>query len=224
MELPFGLYPRLYVKRKAQLFPVIEKYTGEKIAPGTPHGKIIPVYFRLLRTDEAFRAEIDALIEAQESKLLTAQQKVSLMKAAKENKGAGVESNLHGLGYAHNSAAFNNAISDWRILNVFRSEENKVPVTNKLFGGTSEKTLSGSDSGSGSSATGIFGGIAGAVGSIFDYAATSKAAKAQEDAAFMEVVLNEQKKDDTMKILAITGVTVVILGLGVYFVLKLKKS
>lgn len=126
---------------------------------------------------------------------------------------------------------YKEAISDWRILNVFRSEENKVPITNSLFGGGTTKTLAGStdssgsfDSGSSSGGGGgLLGGLAGMVGGIFGYAATSKAAQAQEDAQFMEVILTEQKKDDTTKILIVSGIALLFVGVGAYFVLKLRK-
>lgn len=224
MEMPFGLYPRFYVKRKDQLFPVIEKYTGNKIVPGTPHGKIIPEYFRLLRTNDAFRAEVDALIDSQAGKLMNNKEKIALKQAAAQNKGVSVESNLHGMADPQNANAYNNAVSDWRILNIFRSEEDKVPISNGLFGGTSEKTLAGETSPTYSTGTGLLSSITSAVGNIFGYAAESKSAQAQSDAAFMEIVLNEQKQDDTMKILVISGITLAFVALGVYFVLKTKKS
>lgn len=54
---------------------------------------------------------------------------------------------------------FNNAISDWKILNVFRKEENKVPTTNGLFGGGgSTKTMSGVTDAKGNFLSNIFGG------------------------------------------------------------------
>ena len=59
---------------------------------------------------------------------------------------------------------------------------------------------------------------------IFGYASTAKAAKAAEEKAFYDVILNEQKKDDTMKILVVSGVTLAFLGLGVFVVLKFRKK
>ena len=170
MEMPFGLYPRLYVKRKEQLFPIIEKYTGEKIDAKTSHGQILPTYLRLLRTNDAFRSEVDALIQPQAGRLLNHKEKNTLKSKPSVNKGVSA-----------GNRAVNNA------------------------------------------AGAVIGGIAGAVGNIFGFAAENKAAQAESDAAFMEVVLNEQKKDDTMKILVITGITLAFVGLGVYFVLKTKK-
>jgi hypothetical protein len=177
MEMPFGLYPQFYVKRKEQLFPLIEKYSGEKITAKTPHGQVIPIYFRLLKTNEAFKTEVNALIDSQASKLLTVKQKVALKKAEKESlaKGISVESNLHG------TANYANA------------------------GGL------------------VVGSIADAIGGIFGTITASKQADAANDAAFYEVVLNEQKNDDTMKILVVTGITLAFVGLGVYLVLKLRK-
>lgn len=102
MEMPFGLYPQFYVKRKSQLFPLIEKYSGEKISAGTSHGTVIPVYLRLLKTNAAFKAEVDALIEAQSSQLITLKQKV-MLKQASQNDQSNITSNLH------NGTAFNNA-------------------------------------------------------------------------------------------------------------------
>lgn len=65
MTSSFGLYPAFYVKRKDQLFPLIEKYTGERIGSNVPHGKVIPLYYRLLRTNPAFRADVDDAIAGQ---------------------------------------------------------------------------------------------------------------------------------------------------------------
>lgn len=65
--------------------------------------------------------------------------------------------------------------------------------------------------------------IAGAIGNIFGTIKADKESEAASDQMFYETVLSDQKKDDTTKILIVTGVTVVILGLGVFFVLKLRK-
>jgi hypothetical protein len=152
METKFGLYPRFYAKRKAQLFPIIEKYSGKSIDRGENHKNVINLYFELLRDNPGFKAEVDALIASQRSKL------------ANVNKGE------------TRSAA-------------------GLMVT----------------------------AIAEGVGSIFDFATTKTEANAQSEAQFMEAVLNEQKKNDTTKILVVTGVTLLFVGMGVYLVLKLKK-
>lgn len=175
MEMPFGLYPQFYVKRKAQLFPLIEKYSGKKISSGTPHGEILPLYLRLLKTDASFKADVDALIAGQESKLMTVQQKADLQKEVKANKGAPVESNLHG------GAEFKNA-------------------------------------------GGIFSTIINTVGGVITGAQAKATAQAESDEAFYEVVLNAQKKDDTTKILVISGAAIVIVGLAIFLIVKMKKK
>jgi len=181
MEMPFGLYPRFYVKRKDQLFPLIEKYSGEAVKDGETHGKTIQRYFALLRDDPAFREEVDNLISAQGGKLATAKEK-QVLKRAQINMNEGerlMKGNNYQNGKVHNSAS--GAAMD--------------PVT----------------------------AIASGIGSIFDFANTRSEANAEADAQFMEIVLNEQKKNDTGKILVITGITLAFVGLGVYLVLKLKK-
>ena len=94
MELPFGLYPNFYVKRKKQLFPLIEKYSGQKIRPDTPHGSVILLYYNLLKNDLKFRSEVDKLIIAQGSRLATGPQKKVLTDNSKNVVGiiAGITS------------------------------------------------------------------------------------------------------------------------------------
>jgi hypothetical protein len=69
----------------------------------------------------------------------------------------------------------------------------------------------------------IFGGVLGFIGNTFGLIAANKAAKAQSDQAFMDIVLNEQKKDDTTKILIISGITLAFIAIGGYMVIKLRK-
>lgn len=71
----FGMYPRLFVKEKSTLYPIIEKYHGSAVS-ALKQGQIIKIYFNLLRSDSGFRGEIDALISAKGSKLYTLQQRV----------------------------------------------------------------------------------------------------------------------------------------------------
>jgi len=154
---------------------------------GKTHGQAIKIYLGLLRTNEAFRGEVDGLIAG---------------------------------------GKYKDAISDWRILNIFRSENNKVPTTNSLFGGSySDKTLSGSsgsDSGSSdsnsSNGAGILGGALSVIGGLFG----AKQGEAAGDIAYYET-LAAQKRADTTKILIISGVTLGIIGLSVFMVIKLKK-
>jgi len=144
MNNQFGLYPQFYVKRKDLLFPLIEKYYGVSMK-GKTHGQAIKIYLGLLRTNEAFRGEIDGLI----------------------------------------AEKFKNAID---------------PVT----------------------------GIAEAVGKLFGmFSGSVRTAKlnleAQEDANFTAIILAEQNKSNTGTILIISVVTLGILGLGVWLIVKMKK-
>jgi hypothetical protein len=66
--------------------------------------------------------------------------------------------------------------------------------------------------------------IGGAIGTIFGFGKSIVDKQAKEDEQFMDIILNEQKKDDTTKILVVSGITLAIIGMGVFLVLKLKKS
>ncbi len=82
----FGLYPRFFVKKKDLLFPLIEKYTGQTVKD-KPQGQIIKLYFNLLRTNTTFRDEVDVLIAAQGSKMLTLKEKLMAKKTIKTQAG-----------------------------------------------------------------------------------------------------------------------------------------
>lgn len=82
----FGLYPRFFVKKKDLLYPLIEKYTGQ-IVKDKPQGQIIKLYFNLLRTNTTFRDEVDVLIAAQGSKMLTLKEKLMGKKTIKPKAG-----------------------------------------------------------------------------------------------------------------------------------------
>lgn len=181
METLFGLYPRFYAKRKDQLFPLIEKYSGEYIKKGEVHKNIIQRYFALLRDNPEFKAEVDALIASQSDKLMKSKEKQALNFEQKTmNEG---EKQIKNSGNGQSSGYKS------------RYQNAADPVT----------------------------AIAEGIGSIFDFANTKAEANATAEAQFMEAVLNEQKSNDTGKILAVTGVTLAFVGLGVYLVLKLKK-
>jgi hypothetical protein len=67
MDARFGLYPHFYVSRKSLLFPLIEKYSGKSMK-GATHGEAIQLYLDLLKTNAAFKSEVDALILQQNFK------------------------------------------------------------------------------------------------------------------------------------------------------------
>lgn len=181
MGTPDALYARFYARRKNTLFPIIEKYYGVSLK-GKSHGQVIQIYYRLLRTNEAFRIEIDKLV------------------AGQNYKNADAASPIGGGAAGGAFAAFTNLFAG-----------GSAATT---LSGTVPKTDSGVDTG---------GGIGGFFASIFGYASTVKAAKAQTDAQFMEIVLAEQKQNDTTKILIVSGVALLFVGVGAYFVLKMKK-
>jgi hypothetical protein len=81
----FGMYPRLYLKKKDSLYPLLEQYSGETMT-GKSQGQIIHVYFNLLRNNAEFKTAVDALISQLGSKLLTIQDKISAKKAAAKSK------------------------------------------------------------------------------------------------------------------------------------------
>lgn len=83
MDVSFGLYPRLYAKRKDLLFPVIEKYSGQSLS-GKTHGQVIQLYFGLLKTNIAFKDEIDGIIIKYSDKLLKQSEKAEMKAAQKE--------------------------------------------------------------------------------------------------------------------------------------------
>jgi hypothetical protein len=56
----FGAYPGIYVNRKSELFPLIEKYSGQSMK-GMNHGQAIKIYINLLKTNPEFVKEVDAL-------------------------------------------------------------------------------------------------------------------------------------------------------------------
>jgi len=86
----FGLYPRFFVRKKDILFPLIEKYTGEPLGSKSK-GQVVKIYFNLLRTNSAFKTEVDALIKEQGGKLLTIQERIMAKKSAKVEKTKGVQ-------------------------------------------------------------------------------------------------------------------------------------
>jgi hypothetical protein len=61
MESVFGQYPKIYVNRKSELFPLIEKYSGQSMK-NMNHGQAISIYINLLKTNPEFVKEIDALV------------------------------------------------------------------------------------------------------------------------------------------------------------------
>ncbi len=85
MITQFGLYPRLFAKKRSDLEALISKYSTESLS-GKPKGQVIKIYFNLLRTNADFKAEVDNLIKTQGSKLLTIQQRVMGKKLEKVKK------------------------------------------------------------------------------------------------------------------------------------------
>lgn len=136
MDNQFGLYPQFYVKRKDLLFPLIEKYLGISMK-GKTHGDAIGLYLRLLKTNEGFRNEVDALIAG---------------------------------GNYKNALDPVTAIFSW-------------------FGGISNR----------------------------------KAAEANSDAQFNEIILAAQQQDDSSKILIISVVTLLVVAAGIFVFVKMKK-
>lgn len=156
MEKTTAGYAKFYVKRKGKLFPLIEKYTGEKISSKTPHGKAIGVYYAQLKNNPAFKQEVDAIML---------------------------------------SSGFKNA------------DDTTTDEKPGLF-----------------KPGGFFTGILGAAGGIIDTVNLNKQAELESDKMFYQTVLNSQQQDDTKKLLIVSGVTIAIIGVAVFFVLKYKKG
>lgn len=112
-------------------------------------------------------------------------------------------------------AGFKNAIGDWKIWNIFKKKDTDPGA---LVG--TGYDASDFDSGGGVS---VGGGISGFLGNLLGLATAIIDKKATEEEQFNDIILNEQKNNDTTKILIVSGITIVILGLGVYFVVKMKK-
>lgn len=60
MENRFGHYPKVYVKNKSELFPLIEKYYGQSVK-GMNHGQVVKIYLHLLKNSPDFVSEVDAI-------------------------------------------------------------------------------------------------------------------------------------------------------------------
>jgi hypothetical protein len=54
-------YAKIYVNQKSKLMKLIEKYSGESTKK-MKHGELANLYIYLLRNNEDFRTEVDALI------------------------------------------------------------------------------------------------------------------------------------------------------------------
>ncbi len=155
MTTQFGLYPRFYVKRKDLLLPLIETYGGGSLK-NKNHGQVLKLYIELLRSNAAFKSEVDALIAANESKLLNAREKKELKSSS--------------------------------------TKRNAIGAT-----------------------------IVAGIGSVLDIFSSRADAKAASDEAFYSIVLDEQKKSDTTKILVASGIGLAFVGIAVYFAIKMKK-
>jgi hypothetical protein len=58
----YDKYAKLYASNKNLLFPLIEKYGGGSMT-GKTHAEAIAAYLNLLKTNQAFAAEVEALAE-----------------------------------------------------------------------------------------------------------------------------------------------------------------
>jgi hypothetical protein len=182
----YGLYPKFYVKRKNILFPLIEKYSGISLK-GKSHGAVVQIYEELLRSNDAFIGEVDALIAKQGFK------------------------NADGYRNGGSVTAPGTPTSSTRL----PTSSTRLP--------TSSTSGSGGGIKLGGAWTQIISGALDTTGSIFGFLDTKRRAEAQEDQQLYDVILNEQKKDDTMKILVVSGITLAFIGLGVFMVIKFRK-
>lgn len=60
MSNQFGHYPKIYVKNKSELFPLIEKYYGRSVN-GMNHGQVVKIYLHLLKNNADFVSEVDTI-------------------------------------------------------------------------------------------------------------------------------------------------------------------
>ena len=93
--------------------------------------------------------------------------------------------------------------------------------TDKLLTGREKKQLKESKV---RNAVGVVSNIANAIGNIFGFAEAKVSANAADDQAFYEIVLAEQKKDDTIKVLIVSGIVIAFIGIMAYVVIKTKKT
>jgi hypothetical protein len=182
--MPNNPYIDLYVSRKKVLFPLIEKYSGLSMK-GKSHGEAAALYIWLLRNNEGFVRETEAL----------AGQKYS------------------------------NAIGDWRIWNIFRSEENKIPKSSPELepGYQPEGYTPPAYSIKAPTVSGPIATIVSTIGNVFSSITDYRTAKENQDTVLYQAVLDSQGKSDTGKILIISGVVLAFIGLGVFMVVKMKK-
>jgi hypothetical protein len=145
-------YVKLYVKKKKILLPLIAKYSDSKISAATTHGEAVSLYLHLLKTNVAFKTEVDAAIRKELPQFV-----------------------------AHNAE--------------------------------------GSSSGGG-----IFSQILGTIGSALGTSSANKTTQAESDAVLYQAVLESQGANDTTKILVVSGVALLFVGIGVYMVMKTKKG
>lgn len=103
----------------------------------------------------------------------------------------------------------------------FRSEVDSMidasPFKNAVSYPNKEQLSSSSGGG------GFFSKLISTVGNIFGTVKVSKEAELESDKMFYELVLNEQKKDDTVKVLVLSGIALAFMGLAIYLVKKAKK-
>lgn len=160
----FGLYPNFYVRRKEQLFPLIETYSGRRLKNAT-HGEAIALYYQLLRTNPSFKNEVDAMIQAQAGKLYTNAQRVAL-----------------------------------------RKEQKALAASGAYLNGS-----------------GVWGTIVDVASSLITGSQAQKESEAASDKIFYESVLAQQRASSTTRVLVIGGITVAIIGTGVFLYLKMSK-
>ena len=72
-------------------------------------------------------------------------------------------------------------------------------------------------------AGGFLATLTGTVGSIFGSIAAKREAELESDKFFYQTILNEQKTSDTTKVLVVSGIALVFVGIAVFLVIKAKK-
>jgi len=59
---PLQKYANIYVKRKAELIPMMEAVTGEEFSKNATHGELASKYIELLKTNQAFADEVEDMV------------------------------------------------------------------------------------------------------------------------------------------------------------------
>lgn len=203
-----GLYPQLYVKKKDELFPLINKYSEKKITLETPHKEVIPIYYDLLVSNAAFRGEADKLVEGNKRKLLTVRDRIMAKREEQEAKKSEnrTRERLTGERKGKPLSETGEAKSRSRLPYYETGEANNKRRGEAFFENAADPVTA----------------IADAIGSVFGVIGQAQEKKMMEDQAFYEVILRQEKENETVKVLVMSGIAIAFIIVGLIVVKKVK--